>query len=106
MLIVRRGPNTGSRFRLDEGVTTIGRDPGADIFLDDITVSRRHAVIASDEHGDVIADQGSLNGTYLNGRRIEQREVLVHGDELQIGLFKIVYAASAEGASATAADDP
>lgn len=91
LLLVRRGPNIGSRYSLAPGSTTIGRDGAATIFLNDITVSRRHATIENDGTHCMVIDENSLNGTYLNGRRIESRDPLDHGDELQIGLFRIVY---------------
>ncbi len=90
MLVVVRGPNAGSRFLLDRERTSIGRHPDSDIFLDDVTVSRRHALVARGEHGMYVEDNGSLNGTYVNGDRVEQRE-LATGDELQIGRFKVLY---------------
>jgi pSer/pThr/pTyr-binding forkhead associated (FHA) protein len=91
MLVVRRGPNAGSRFLLDKDVTTAGRHPESDIFLDDITVSRRHAEIRRAPGGAfTVHDVGSLNGTYLNRERVEEGE-LVGGDELQIGKFKLVF---------------
>jgi pSer/pThr/pTyr-binding forkhead associated (FHA) protein len=91
MLVVRRGPNAGSRFLLDKDVVTAGRHPESDIFLDDITVSRRHAEIRRGHDGSfTVHDVGSLNGTYLNRERVEEGE-LVGGDELQIGKFKLVF---------------
>ncbi len=90
MLVVRRGPNAGSRFLLDKEVVTAGRHPESDIFLDDITVSRRHAEIRRTHGGFTVHDVGSLNGTYLNRERVEDGE-LVGGDELQIGKFKLVF---------------
>jgi pSer/pThr/pTyr-binding forkhead associated (FHA) protein len=93
MVWVKRGPNAGSRFVLDREVTMAGRHPDSDIFLDDITVSRRHAEFARTEHGYVVRDVGSLNGTYLNRERIEEAE-LANGDEVQIGKFKLVFLAA------------
>jgi pSer/pThr/pTyr-binding forkhead associated (FHA) protein len=90
VLVVKRGPQAGSRFSLDNPVTTAGRHPESDIFLDDITVSRRHAEIERSGDGYRVRDVGSLNGTYLNRERIEQAE-LANGDELQIGKFKLVF---------------
>jgi pSer/pThr/pTyr-binding forkhead associated (FHA) protein len=90
MLVVRRGPNAGSRFLLDNPVTRAGRHPDSDIFLDDITVSRRHAEIIRGDDGYVLKDVGSLNGTYLNRERIEEA-ALGNGDEVQIGKFKLVF---------------
>ena len=97
MLVVKRGPNAGSKFMLDEDVTRAGRHPESDIFLDDITVSRRHAEFVRRDRGYLVRDVGSLNGTYLNRERIEESE-LASGDEVQIGKFKLVYlAGAAEG---------
>ena len=90
LLVVKRGPNAGSRFTLGEQVTTIGRHPDSDIFLDDVTVSRRHAEINLFGGQFTVTDAGSLNGTYLNRERIE-KAVLHSGDELQIGKFRLVF---------------
>jgi hypothetical protein len=90
VLVVKRGPAAGSRFALDAPVTTAGRHPDSDIFLDDITVSRRHAEIVRSADGYLARDAGSLNGTYVNRERIEER-ALDNGDELQIGKFKLVF---------------
>ncbi|MGZ4715312.1 MAG: FHA domain-containing protein [Acidimicrobiales bacterium] len=90
LLVVKRGQNVGSRFGLSIGVTTAGRHPDSDIFLDDVTVSRRHAEILAGPEGFVVRDVGSLNGTYLNRERIDQAP-LTNGDELQIGKFKLVF---------------
>jgi pSer/pThr/pTyr-binding forkhead associated (FHA) protein len=89
-LIVKRGDNAGSRFSLEAEVTTAGRHPDSHIFLDDITVSRRHAEIVRTPAGYVVRDVGSLNGTYLNRERIEEASIS-NGDELQIGKFKLVF---------------
>lgn len=94
MLVVVRGPNAGSRFLLDRPTTTIGRHPEADIFLDDVTVSRHHVELTQDELGVTLRDQGSLNGTYINGERVDERQ-LGTGDELQVGRFKLLYLGSA-----------
>ena len=96
-LIVKRGPNVGAQFRLVADVTRAGRHPDSDIFLDDITVSRRHVDVVRTEDGYVVRDVGSLNGTYLNRERIEEA-LLSNGDELQIGKFKLVYFAGTPGA--------
>jgi hypothetical protein len=104
MVVVKRGPNAGSKFMLDADVTRAGRHPDSDIFLDDITVSRRHAEIVRTGDGFAVRDVGSLNGTYLNRERIEEA-TLANGDELQIGKFKLVFfsgtgmAAAGEGAA-------
>jgi pSer/pThr/pTyr-binding forkhead associated (FHA) protein len=90
LLVVKRGPNAGSRFALSEEKTTIGRHPDSDIFLDDVTVSRRHAEIEQDGGMFIVRDVGSLNGTYLNRERIERGQ-LRNGDELQVGKFKLVF---------------
>ena len=90
-LVVKRGPNVGARYLLQPIVTRAGRHPESDIFLDDITVSRRHAELERQPDGKVvIRDVGSLNGTYVNRERIED-QVLNGGDEVQIGKFKLVY---------------
>ena len=92
MLVVTRGPNSGSRYALDEPLVTAGRHPESIIFLDDITVSRRHAEVRRVEGGYQVADVGSLNGTYLNRERVESA-MLADGDELQIGTFKLLFLA-------------
>jgi pSer/pThr/pTyr-binding forkhead associated (FHA) protein len=90
LLVVTRGPNAGSRLALTKPLTTVGRHPDSDIFLDDITVSRRHAELRSEGGGFRVKDVGSLNGTYLNRERVDDA-VLENGDELQIGKFKLVF---------------
>ena len=93
LLVVRRGPNSGSRFLLDSEVTTAGRHPSSDIFLDDVTVSRRHAEFVRGEHGGFhVRDVGSLNGTYVNRERIDDGP-LAGGDEVQIGKYRLVFLA-------------
>jgi pSer/pThr/pTyr-binding forkhead associated (FHA) protein len=96
LLVVKRGPNAGSRFTLGTGKTTIGRHPESDIFLDDVTVSRRHAEVHHDGAAFTVNDVGSLNGTYLNRERIEQG-TLHSGDELQIGKFRLVFLHEMQG---------
>ena len=91
LLLVKRGPGAGSRFVLDTDTTSAGRHPDSDIFLDDVTVSRRHAEIVRTSDGFAVRDVGSLNGTYLNRERIEREQPLANGDELQIGRFKLVF---------------
>jgi pSer/pThr/pTyr-binding forkhead associated (FHA) protein len=94
VLVVERGPNVGSRFAVEKASTTVGRDPDSDIFLDDVTVSRHHAVVLQPEPTvHLVRDAGSLNGTYVNGERVEEA-VLEHGDLVQVGLFKLVFLAS------------
>jgi hypothetical protein len=88
LLVVRRGPNQGSTFLLDAEMTTVGRLPESDIFLDDVTVSRRHAEFIRSGSSYEIRDVGSLNGSYVNGERVE-RTALASGDEVQIGKFKL-----------------
>jgi pSer/pThr/pTyr-binding forkhead associated (FHA) protein len=91
LLVVKRGPNAGSRFLLDQPVTTAGRHPNSDVFLDDVTVSRRHAEFRLDEDGNCdVADVGSLNGTYVNRQPVDST-VLANGDEVQIGKFRLVF---------------
>ena len=90
LLVVQRGPNAGSRFLIDKDVTTAGRHPESDIFLDDVTVSRRHAEFRRKDARFYINDSGSLNGTYVNRQRVESTE-LASGDELQIGKFKLTF---------------
>jgi hypothetical protein len=92
VLVVKRGPNAGSRFVLEGDLTKVGRHPDSDIFLDDITVSRRHAEFARQGRTYLARDVGSLNGTYLNRERIEESE-LRNGDEVQIGKFRLVFLA-------------
>ncbi|HJQ00495.1 MAG TPA: FHA domain-containing protein [Jatrophihabitans sp.] len=94
LLVVRRGPNAGSRFLLDQPITTAGRHPDSDIFLDDVTVSRRHVEFRRDGAGYAVYDVGSLNGTYVNRERIDSA-TLSGGDEVQIGKFRLVYLAAA-----------
>jgi hypothetical protein len=96
VLIVRSGPQAGERFVLDDQVTHLGRHPDSEIMLDDITVSRRHVSIERTAQGYLVADAGSLNGTYINQERVD-RAFLRHGDELQIGKFRLVLFERADG---------
>jgi hypothetical protein len=90
-LVVRSGGGrTGEQFSLERTQTTIGRSPDCDIFLDDVTVSRRHAILAKSATAFTIEDLGSLNGTFLNRRRIEKSE-LENGDEVQIGKYRLIF---------------
>jgi pSer/pThr/pTyr-binding forkhead associated (FHA) protein len=91
MLLVQRGPDSGARFLLDTDVVTVGRHPDSDIFLDDISVSRRHATFTRSDAGYVVADLGSLNGTYVNRDRIDADISLTGGDEVQIGKYRLIY---------------
>ena len=90
LLVVNEGPKAGSRYALDADVISAGRHPDSDIFLDDVTVSRRHVELTNDNGVYRARDVGSLNGTYLNRERIEEAE-LRDGDELQIGRFKLQF---------------
>lgn len=93
LLVVKRGPNAGARFLLDQDTTTAGRHPEADIFLDDVTVSRRHAEFRRNAGEFEVVDVGSLNGTYVN-REPRNSESLSNGDEIQIGKFRLVFIVS------------
>lgn len=90
LLVVKRGPNAGSRFLLDQPTTSAGRHPDSDIFLDDVTVSRRHAEFRSDGGEFQVVDVGSLNGTYVNREPVDAA-TLANGDEVQIGKFRLVF---------------
>lgn len=90
IVVVRRGPNAGTKFFLDKDVVTCGRSPSSDIFLDDVTVSRRHAEIRRQGGAFRLEDVGSLNGTFVNRHRVESA-ALASGDEIQIGKFKMVF---------------
>lgn len=90
LLVVKRGPNAGSRFLLDQETTAAGRHPDSDIFLDDVTVSRRHAEFRRNGDQYEVVDVGSLNGTYVN-REPKNSSVLSNGDEIQIGKFRLVF---------------
>jgi len=105
MLLVMRGPNAGSRFRLDGDLTTAGRHPDSDIFLDDVTVSRRHAEFYRRGAVFTVRDVGSLNGTYVNRERIEEAE-LTGGDEVQIGKFRLLFLTGQNLDPRTSSADP
>jgi pSer/pThr/pTyr-binding forkhead associated (FHA) protein len=94
LLLVKRGPNAGSRFLLEGATTTAGRHPESDIFLDDVSVSRRHGEFQRRGAQFLVRDAGSLNGTYVNRERIDEA-VLSSGDEVQIGKFRLVYLSNA-----------
>ena len=90
LLVVQKGPGSGSRFLLDSDTVEAGRHPDSDIFLDDVTVSRRHATFRREQESFTVSDVGSLNGTYVNRDRIEQVR-LSDGDEVQIGKYRLVF---------------
>jgi pSer/pThr/pTyr-binding forkhead associated (FHA) protein len=90
LLIVRRGPTVGARFLLDEDVTVAGRHPDADIFLDDVTVSRRHAEITRSGVSFSIRDLDSLNGIFVDGERVPSG-VLIDGTEIQVGKYRMTF---------------
>ena len=90
LLVVKRGPNAGSRFLLDQPTTSAGRHPDSDIFLDDVTVSRRHAEFRSEGGEFQVVDVGSLNGTYVNREPVDSA-TLSNGDEVQIGKLRLVF---------------
>jgi pSer/pThr/pTyr-binding forkhead associated (FHA) protein len=96
LLLVKRGPNAGSTFLVDRDSTSVGRAPESDVFLDDVTVSRRHAEIVRRMDGAFsVRDVGSLNGTYVNGEQVDETK-LATGDEVQIGMFKLVFFSAGE----------
>ena len=99
LLVVKRGPNAGSRFLLDQDTTSAGRHPDSDIFLDDVTVSRRHAEFRREGGEFVVVDVGSLNGTYVNREPVDTA-VLTSGDEVQIGKFRLVFLTGLRGGQA------
>lgn len=90
MVIIHRGPAKGSRFLITEDECSIGRSPESAIFLDDVTVSRSHALISKNGAGFVLLDQGSLNGTYVNNSSVKSAQ-LNTGDEIQVGKFHLIF---------------
>ena len=90
VLVVHRGPNEGSAFELEGELVGVGRSADQQIFLDDITVSRRHAELRATDGGWRVVDLGSLNGTYVNRQPVTD-VVLVSGDEVQIGKYRFRY---------------
>lgn len=90
MLVVVAGASKGSRFLINSDLTSIGRDPSSEIFLDDVTVSRKHAQVVRTAEGFKVIDCGSLNGSYLNSVSISEEKLSV-GDELHIGKFRLTY---------------
>ena len=97
LLVIKGGPSAGSTVLIERDVTRLGRSPDSDVFLNDITVSRRHAEILREGGGFLIKDAGSLNGTYVNRERVDSAE-LASGDELQVGKFKVVFYTAPRGA--------
>ncbi len=95
VLVVARGPNVGARIPLTQALVSLGRHPESAIFLDDVTVSRRHAEISFTGGRYLLRDVGSLNGTYVNRSRVDQTW-LTSGDEVQVGKFKLVFIAPVE----------
>jgi hypothetical protein len=98
LLVAHSGPNAGARFLLDSDITTAGRHPDADIFLDDVTVSRRHVEFRRTPRGFEVVDMNSLNGTYVNHDRVDSVE-LKSGSEVQIGKFRLTFYLSPAGAA-------
>jgi pSer/pThr/pTyr-binding forkhead associated (FHA) protein len=96
LLVVQRGPGSGNRFLLDTDTVTAGRHPDSEIFLDDVTVSRRHAEFKREGSSFTVSDVGSLNGTYVNRDRIDT-VVLKDGDEVQVGKYRLVFFSGHEG---------
>ena len=96
LLVVLNGPSSGSRFLLDQDITQAGRHPDADIFLDDVTVSRRHAEIKRTPAGFEVRDLGSMNGTYVGGHSVIS-QLLQDGEEIQIGKFRLTYFSGSNG---------
>lgn len=90
VLIVRKGPQPGERFFLDRARLSVGRDPESDIFLNDMTVSRSHAVLECAGGRVSVCDSGSLNGTYVNGEVVDSAN-LADGDILQVGTFQMIF---------------
>lgn len=97
LLIVERGPESGARYLLDTDRATAGRHPASEIFLDDITVSRHHCSFVREREGFVLEDMGSLNGTYVNRVLVDAATRLRHGDEVQIGKFRMIFCVSEPG---------
>ena len=96
VLVVEKGPEVGERFVIDRNALSMGRDPASDIFLNDVTVSRKHAGLSFADGVVTLRDVGSLNGTYVNGIRVDEA-VLRHGDAVQVGRFQMVFLAGGAG---------
>jgi len=90
LLLVQKGPNAGARYLLNSDLISVGRNPENEIFLDDVTVSRKHAEFHRINGGFSVRDSGSLNGTYVNGELAEQTD-LINGDSVQIGKYRLLY---------------
>ncbi len=90
LLLVQKGPNAGARYLLNSDLVSVGRNPQNDIFLDDVTVSRKHAEFRRLVGTFSVQDSGSLNGTYVNGELAEQTD-LVNGDSVQIGKYRLLF---------------
>jgi pSer/pThr/pTyr-binding forkhead associated (FHA) protein len=90
LVAVRSGADAGSTFLIDRDLTAVGRDPGSDVFLDDVTVSRKHAEIRRQPDGFFVHDLGSLNGTYVNRERVDLTK-LANGDEIQVGRYRLAF---------------
>jgi hypothetical protein len=90
MVVINKGSNLGSRYLINTQGVTIGRSTTSDIFLDDVTVSRAHAVIEMRPEGFVLKDSGSLNGTYVNNVSVSSKD-LNSGDQIQIGKFHMIF---------------
>lgn len=96
LVLVKRGPNAGSTYLLDHDLTSVGRATDAAVFLDDVTVSRAHAVFERRQDAEwFVRDVGSLNGTYVNGEQVDETK-LASGDEVQVGRFKLVFFSAGE----------
>jgi len=90
LLLVQKGPNAGARYLLNSDCVTVGRNPDSEIFLDDVTVSRKHAQFLRSGKSFLVQDSGSLNGTYVNGELAEKTD-LFDGDSVQIGKYRLLF---------------
>ena len=90
LLLVQKGPNAGARYLLNSDCVTVGRNPDNEIFLDDVTVSRKHAQFLRNGKSFLVQDSGSLNGTYVNGSLAEKTD-LINGDSVQIGKYRLLF---------------
>lgn len=96
VLVVKKGPEIGERFYVEDGGMSIGRDPASDVFLNDVTVSRKHAFVERTGDHVAVVDAGSLNGTYVNGVCVDRAD-LSSGDLVQVGMFQMVFLAGPKG---------